>query len=158
MPAAALAIGSVISSIGGVGAALSAVGTVVGIGAQLKAGKAAKRSAASQAKAQQVQAASQRRSAIRRAQQERARALASAEALGASGGSAITGGLGSQASQLSSSIGTQTQLSGLNQQAAGFASEANRLQSISSLGFTGARLFGGIKIGGNKQGPDLING
>lgn len=133
--------------------------TALGVASTIKAGKEQKRSAAAQARAERVRASNERRQAIRRANQERARALASAQALGASDFSAVAGGIGSAASRTSSAIGTSTQLSGLNAIASSAAANANRLQSISGLSFGISNLFGGVgSLIPQKQNksPDLL--
>ena len=138
-------------------AVLAIVSTVAGVAQSRKAQKKADQAAELQREQQEVQATASRRTAIRRGISNRARARAAAQALGASGSSAISGGLGSQQSQLFSAIGTQNQLSGLSNQIGILQSGAARAQGLSNLFSSAANLS--INLGAGFGGdPDEEEG
>ena len=132
-----------------IGLALGAVGTVASMSAQRRAAGAGRQQ-------QAVQARASRRQAIRQGMQARAQALATAQATGTAGGSGAIGGIGAISSQLGSSIGTQAQLTALSGIISTQQARAATFGSIANLGFTGASLFGGIKLGGtDTSGPTV---
>ena len=122
--------------------AISAAATVVGTISQINAQK---RQAAAQREQQQVIARRSQRQAVREAQIRRAQAQAQAGALGVTGGSALGGGFSSLSSQLGSSIGTSTQLSGLSNRISMAGQSAATAGAIAGLG---SSVFQAIPGGG----------
>lgn len=116
---------------------IQAVAAVGSIAMQARSASAQRRAMAAQQRQQEVQALASRRRSMRAAQIQRARALATAQGAGATGGSAIAGGLTSLSSQLGGAIGYQTQMSGLSREIGGYSMEAARATSQ-------ARLFSSI--------------
>jgi len=133
------------------GPVVSAVAAVGGLLQQRKAVRSQERAAAAQAQAverqerqQEVAAAASRRRSVRSAQVQRARALASAQALGATGGSAIAGGTASLRSQLGTNLGFQTQMSGLSREISGFSQQAGVAMGQARRASNMASLYGGV--------------
>ena len=116
---------------------IMAVSSVASVAMQARAAGAQRRAAETQQRQQEVQALASRRRSMRAAQVQRATTLATAQGAGAIGSSAVAGGLSSLSSQLGSSVGFQTQMSGLSRDISGFNMQANR-----ALGQ--AQLFGSI--------------
>jgi hypothetical protein len=129
-----MAIVGAIAAVAGAGAAV--VGTV-------QAGKAQKRAAAEQQKQQELVAARDRRQAIREAQIRRAQGLASAQAMGVSGGSLTGGGSSSIGSQLGSTLGFSSQMSGLSTNITRLSSKASMFGDIAGLAGMGFNALGG---------------
>ena len=131
------AIAFVAANAGTIAAVTSVVGTAASINQSKKAQAAGERQAAAQQKQQEVQATRSRRSAFREVQLKRAQAQARAQALNASQGSGVAGGLSSFSSQLGAGLGyagQQTALSGLVSQAG--------IQQQTAL--TNANMFGSV--------------
>jgi hypothetical protein len=70
--------------------------------------------------------------------------MASAEALGATGGSAISGGVSSLGSQLATNVGFQTQMSGLSREISGFSQQAGVAMGQARRAEGMSNLFGGV--------------
>jgi hypothetical protein len=118
---------------------LQAVAAVGSLAMQSRAARASSRAAATQQRQQEVQALASRRRSLRAAQVQRARTLASAQGMGATGGSGVAGGLTSLSSQLGGALGYQTQMSGLSREISGFSQQAARATSQ-------ARLLGEVDV------------
>jgi FAD synthase len=146
---------------GPVAAVIGAVASVAGAGAAIvgtkKAAKASQKAADTQieiAKEQQKQQEivykREQRSAIREGQIRRAQGIASAQAAGVSGGSIVGGGMASVGSQVGSTLGFGTQLSGLSSnitdlgiKASQFTQQANRYGAIAQIGGNVFQAVGG---------------
>lgn len=98
-----------------------------------KAREATQRAAASQRQQQRAQAAESRRRAYREVQAKRAQARAQAQALGATGGSGVAGGISSLSSQFGSALGFGSQMSGLSQDINMFQAQAASAQARSEM-------------------------
>lgn len=139
---------SVISAIAGV---ISAVATVKGVKEQKKAAQAQQRQ-------QQVEYRRSQRQALREAQLRRAQGMATAQSAGMLGGSAVSGGASSLASQAGSTLGFASQMSGLSKDISVATSRANTFGAIAGLGMNvadlaqsmGPKLFGGGTSGTTK--------
>lgn len=140
-----------------------AVAAVVGAGAAVygtvKSVKAQKQAAQLQQQQQMLATRQSNRAAMREAQLRRAQTLSSAQALGAVGGSAVSGGISSLGSQLGGSFGFSSQMSGLSKEigmAQGRATNANAISSIGGSIFQAAGGFDAFK----KKDPnvDLLKG
>ncbi len=132
----------VIQAVAGVA---SVVGTVVSINQQKKA-------AAAQRRQQQLQTQRSQRQAIREAQIRRAQAQSQAQALGATGGSALGGGLASLSSQLGGSIGFAGQMSGLSDRISIASQRAETSGAVAGLGLTAFQSLGGFDMLNEKLG------
>ena len=139
---------SVISAIAGV---ISAVATVKGVQEQKKAARA-------QQGQQQLEYRRSQRQALREAQLRRAQGMATAQSAGMLGGSAVSGGASSLASQAGSTLGFASQMSGLSKDISVATSRANTFGAIAGLGVNvaditqnmGPQLFGGGTSGTTK--------
>jgi hypothetical protein len=83
--------------------------------------------------------------------------------MGAAGSSAVAGGTASLGSQVGSSLGFASQMSGLSDKISSLGQKASTLGAISGLGFQAFNTFGGANLffgGGNNQTaqPDLLAG
>lgn len=127
--------------------AFAAIAAATGIASVAQANKAAKaqqRVAELQQRQQEVQAAASRRSAIRSAMVSKARAVATAQGLGAAGSSGVAGGISSLSSQLGANLGYQTEMSGLSRGITQYNSAANRAASMSRMFGSVSQGFGGF--------------
>lgn len=130
---------------------VTVVASVAGLYQQRKAVKAQERAAQAQAgiaqeqaRQQEVAATASRRRTVREAQLRRARALASAEALGATGSSAVGGGFSSLSSQLAGGLGYQTQMTGISRNISGLSQQAGFAMADARKATGMANLFGGL--------------
>lgn len=117
------------------------------IGQAEKSRQATERAAASQRQQQRAQAAESRRRAFREIQAKRAQARAQAQALGATGGSGVAGGISSLSSQFGSALGFGSQMSGLSQDINMFQAQAASAAARSEM-FSTASSFLGNNLGG----------
>lgn len=131
------------------GPVVTAVASVASLVQQRKAVRAQERAAQAQAgiaaeqqRQQEVAAAASRRRTVREAQLRRARAAASAEALGATGSSAVGGGFSSLSSQLAGGLGYQTQMTGISRNISGLSQEAGIAMADARKATGMANLFG----------------
>ena len=150
--------GTFLAANAGTIAAVAATATVVGTMSQINAQK---RQAAAQRQQQQVIARRSQRQAVREAQIRRAQAQAQAGALGVTGGSALGGGFSSLSSQLGSSIGTSTQLSGLSNRISMAGQSAATAGAIAGLGssvFSAVDGFGAMGFGKKSTATPSIFG
>ena len=129
--------------------AVAAVATVVGTVSSINQQKKA---AAAQRRQQQLQTQRSQRQAIREAQIRRAQTQSQALALGATGGSALGGGLASLSSQLGGSIGYAGQMSGLSDRISIASQKAQTAGAIAELGMTAFSGFGGFDMLTKKSG------
>lgn len=120
-----------------IGAVATVGGTVMQYSAQKKAAKAAKRQ-------QDLSTTRSNRQAIREAQLQRAQAIAAGASMGAIGGSALAGGLGSLGSQLGSGLGFSSQMSGLSADIEKFQQKAAMWGAVAGMGGTLFQLGGGF--------------
>ncbi|RTL05366.1 hypothetical protein EKK58_08170 [Candidatus Dependentiae bacterium] len=130
-----------------IGAVATVGGTVLQYGAQRQAAKAAR-------KQQELNTQRSNRQAIREAQLRRAEALAAASSMGALGGSAIAGGLGSLGSQLGSGLGFSSQMSSLSADIEKFQQKAAMWGAVAGMGgslFQAGGGFDGLSTAFNKQ-------
>ena len=128
-----------------ISAGVAAAGTVASISQQKKAARASQRQ-------QQLQAQRSQRQALREQQIRRAQMQAQAQALGASGGSAVLGGMSSLSSQLGSAVGYAGQQSGLSSQITMASQRAQTAGSIAGLGMTAFQGLGGFDMLAGGQG------
>ena len=136
---------------GPVAAVIGAVATVGGTVMQMKAQKKA---AAASKRQQDLSTQRSNRQSIREAQLQRAQAIAAGASMGALGGSALAGGLGSLGSQLGSGLGFSSQMSGLSADIEKFQQKAAMWGGVASMGGSLFRLaggFDGLKEAFNKQ-------
>lgn len=110
-----------------IGAVASVVGTVASISQQKKA-------AAAQQRQQDLSTRRSQRQAIREAQIRRAQTMASAQGLGAMGGSGVAGGITSLNSQLGGALGYSTEMSGLSKEISVASTKASTYGAIAGLG------------------------
>ena len=125
--------------------AVSVAGTAKSISMQRKA-------AAASTRQQELVAARDRRQAIREAQIRRAQGLASAQALGISGGSLTGGGSASIGSQLGGTLGFSSEMSGLSSRITRLSSQASMYGDIAGLAAGGFNAFDGWSQLGKKLG------
>jgi hypothetical protein len=107
-----------------------------------------KKAAATSQRQQELVSARDRRQAIREAQIRRAQGLASAQALGVVGSSLTGGGSASIGSQLGSTLGFSSQMSGLSSRITRLSSQASMYGDIAGLaagGFNALDGFGQLK-------------
>ena len=128
-----------------VGAVIGAVATVASTNKAVKAQKQATEAnlkiAEQQQKQQEVAYRREQRSVIREAQIRRAQGRATVQAAGVSGGSLVGGGVSSIGSQVGSTLGFGTQMSGLSSnitdlgiQSARATQRANMFGAIANIG------------------------
>lgn len=132
---------------GPVAAVIGAVATVGGTVMQMKAQKKA---AAASRRQQDLSTQRSNRQSIREAQLQRAQAVAAGASMGALGGSALAGGLGSLGSQLGSGLGFSSQMSGLSADIEKFQQRAATWGAVASMGGSLFQLGGGFD--GLKEG------
>lgn len=128
---------------------ISAVATTVGTISSIRQQKKA---AAAQRRQQQLQTQRSQRQAIREAQIRRAQTQSQAQALGATGGSALGGGLASLSSQLGGSIGFAGQMSGLSDRISIASQKAETAGAVAGLGMTAFQGLGGFDMLNEKLG------
>lgn len=129
--------------------AIAAVTTVAGVVGQANAQNKA---AAAQERQQQLQVQMQRRQAIRQAQLQRAQTLTSGYAAGASGSSALGGGVSSLGSQLGSQFGYSSQMSGISGNINMFNAQGARFGALATLGGNIFSATGGMEQLGSTIG------
>lgn len=130
-----------------IGAVATVGGTVMQYSAQKKAAKAAQRQ-------QNLSTQRSNRQAIREAQLQRAQAIAAGASMGALGGSALAGGLGSLGAQLGSGLGFSSQMSSLSNDINKFQQRAATWGAIAGIGgslFQAGDGFDGLEQAFNKQ-------
>lgn len=137
-----LAIISAVASIGG---------TIASVSAQRKATRLQQRQ-------QELATRRSQRQAFREAQIRRAQTMASAQALGAVGGSAVAGGTASLSSQLGGALGFSSQMSGLSKEIGIAQSQAATAGAVANLGGSVFQAAGGFDAFGKKTNPDLLKG
>jgi len=126
---------------GPVAAVIGAVATVGGTVMQMKAQKKA---AAASRRQQDLSTQRSNRQSIREAQLQRAQAVAAGASMGALGGSAPAGGLGSLGSELGSGLGLSSQMSGLSADIEKFQQRAATWGAVASMGGSLFQLGGGF--------------
>lgn len=143
-----MAIVGAIAAVAGAGAAV--VGTAKAAKASKKAADTQVKIAEEQKKQQEIVYKREQRSAIREGQIRRAQGIASAQAAGVSGGSIVGGGMASIGSQVGSTLGFGTQLSGLSSnitdlgiKASQFTQQANMFGSFAQIGGNVFQAVGG---------------
>lgn len=131
--------------------AIQVVAAVASLAQQRRAIRSQERAAGAQMeiareqqRQQELQAAVSRRRTIRAAQIERARTLASGQAMGAIGGSAIAGGMTSLSSQLGGALGYQTQMTDLSRNISGLSQQAGMFTMQANKALGQAELFGSL--------------
>lgn len=132
-----------------IGAVASVGGTIASMSAQKKAAKASK-------KQQDLSTTRSNRQAIREAQLQRAQAVAAGSSMGALGGSALAGGLGSLGSQLGSGLGFSSQMSGLSADIEKFQQRAATWGAVASMGgslFQAGGGFDGLRAAIPQKAP-----
>lgn len=137
-----------------IGAVTSVGGTIASVSAQRKASRL-------QQQQQTLATRRSQRQAFREAQIRRAQTMASAQALGAVGGSAVAGGTASLGSQLGGALGFASQMSGLSNQIGMAQNRAATAGALANLGGSVFQAAGGFgAFGSNEQGPkpDLLSG
>lgn len=130
-----------------IGAVATVGGTVMQYNAQKKAAKTAK-------KQQDLATQRSNRQSIREAQLARAQAIAASASMGALGGSALAGGLGSLGSQLGSGLGFSSQMSNLSSDIEKYQRRAAMWGSVASMGgslFQAGEGFYGLKSAFSRQ-------
>lgn len=110
-----------------IGAVASVGGTIASVGAQRKATRL-------QQQQQEATYRRQQRAAIREGQIRRSQGMATAQAMGVTGGSVTGGGVASIGSQTGSTLGFATQMSGLSSQIGMAQSRASTFGAIASIG------------------------
>lgn len=111
---------------------------VVGAVTAVKSAQAQSKAAASAQKQQELSYSRSQKQAIREAQIRRATATASAQSMGALASSGFSGGVSSLSSQVGSTLGYSSQLSGLSKEQAMYQSQAATLGAMSNLAFAGS--------------------
>lgn len=112
-----------------------AAAAVVGAVTAVKSAKVQKKAAESAQKQQELSYARSQKQAIREAQIRRAQATASVQSMGAISSSGFSGGVSSINSQLGSTLGYSSQLSGLAKEQSMYQSRAATLGAYSNLAF-----------------------
>jgi hypothetical protein len=120
-----------------IGAVATVGGTIMAYSAQKKAAKAAQRQ-------QELSTQRSNRQAIREAQLKRAQAIAAGASMGALGGSALAGGLGSLGAQLGSGLGFSSQMSGLSADINKYSQKAETWGAVASMGGSLFQAAGGF--------------
>lgn len=123
------------------------IGAVTAVGSTALSYNAQRKAANTQERQQALATQRSARSAIREAQIKRASAQASAAALGATGGSAVEGGLSSLGSQLGSGLGFSSQMSSLSGDITNYSARAETFGGLASFGsfiFKGTGGFGAL--------------
>ncbi len=126
------------------GPAAIVIGAVAAVGGTVMQMKAQKKAAAASRRQQDLSTQRSNRQAIREAQLQRAQAIAAGASMGALGGSALAGGLGSLGSQLGSGLGFSSQMSGLSADIEKFQQKAAMWGGVASIGGSLFQLGGGF--------------
>lgn len=113
---------------------LAIIGAVASIGGTIASVSAQRKAARLQQEQQTLATRRSQREAIREAQIRRAQTMASAQAFGAVGGSAVAGGTASLGSQLGGALGFSSQMSGLSKEISIAQSQAATAGAIAGLG------------------------
>ena len=108
---------------------------VVGAVTAVKSAQAQSKATASAQKQQELSYARSQKQAIREAQIRRAQATASVQSMGTMSSSGFAGGVSSLTSQLGSTLGYSSQLSGLAKEQSMYQSKAATLGAYSNLAF-----------------------
>ena len=120
-----------------IGAVATVGGTIMAYSAQKKAAKAAQRQ-------QELSTQRSNRQSIREAQLKRAQAIAAGASMGALGGSALAGGLGSLGAQLGSGLGFSSQMSSLSADINKYSQKAETWGAVASMGGSLFQAAGGF--------------
>lgn len=131
---------------------VAAVSGVVGAVATVKSARAAKDAGELQARQERVATQRSQRQAIREAQIRRAQTLASSQGFGALDSSGVAGGVSSLSSQLGSTLGFSTEMSGLSQRITKLRTKADTYSALGNLGFTVFNAAGGFNAFSQKGG------
>lgn len=123
---------------------IAAVSAVATVGGTVMAYREQKKVADAQRTQQGLATTRSNRESIREAQLRRAMAIASASSMGALGGSALAGGLGSLGSQLGSGLGFSTQMSALSSNINKASQKAETWGAVASMGSTLWQASGGF--------------
>lgn len=124
------------------------IGAVATVGGTVMQYKQQKKAAAASKKQQDLNTSRSNRQSIREAQLRRAEAMAAASSMGAIGGSALAGGLGSLGSQLGSGLGFSSQMSSLSSDIEKYQGKAAMWGAVASMGgslFQAGGGFDGLK-------------
>ena len=114
------------------------ISAVVGAGAAVVSASNQQKAAKSAQKQQELSYNRSQKQAIREAQIRRAQATSSAQSMGAMTSSGFMGGVSSLTSQLGSTLGYSSQLSGLSKEQAMYQSRAATFGAASDLAFAGS--------------------
>ncbi len=126
------------------GPVAAVIGAVATVGGTVMQYKAQKKAAAASRRQQDLSTQRSNRQSIREAQLARAQAIAAGASMGALGGSALAGGLGSLGSQLGSGLGFSSQMSGLSADIEKFQQKAAMWGGVASMGGSLFQLGGGF--------------
>lgn len=132
------------------GPVAAVIGAVATVGGTVMQYKAQKKAAAASRRQQDLSTQRSNRQSIREAQLQRAQAVAAGASMGALGGSALAGGLGSLGSQLGSGLGFSSQMSGLSADIEKFQQRAATWGAVAGMGGSLFQLGGGFD--GLKEG------
>lgn len=136
------------------GPVAAVIGAVATVGGTVMQYKAQKKAAAASRRQQDLSTQRSNRQSIREAQLQRAQAIAAGASMGALGGSALAGGLGSLGSQLGSGLGFSSQMSGLSADIEKFQRRAATWGAVAGMGGSLFQAAGGFDAFGqafNKQ-------
>ena len=114
--------------------ALQVMGAVANVAGTIGTMNARKRATAERKHAAQLQARRERRQMIRQSIIARAEVQAAGQGLGASGSSALSGGVGSIASQTGGNLGFATQMSAIGANISSAQEQASMSSGIASIG------------------------
>lgn len=117
---------------------VGAVAAGAGAVATNKAAKEQRKAAESAQKQQELSYSRSQKQAIREAQIRRAQAAASAQSMGALSSSGFAGGVSSLSSQVGSTLGYSTQLSGLSKEQSMYQTRAANYGAFADLAFAGS--------------------
>jgi len=140
---------------------LAIIGAVASVGGTIASLSSQRRASRLQQQQQTLATRRSQREAVREAQIRRAQTMASAQAFGAVGGSAVAGGTASLGSQLGGALGFSSQMSGLSKQIGIAQSRAATAGAVAGLGGDVFQMAGGFgAFGSQEQGPnaDLLKG
>jgi hypothetical protein len=121
-------------------AVVATIAAVAGAGASIASAVNQQKAAKSAQKQQELSYNRSQKQAIREAQIRRAQATSSAQSMGAMTSSGFAGGVSSLTSQLGSTLGYSSQLSGLSKEQAMYQSRAATFGAASDLAFAGSSL------------------
>lgn len=143
------------------GPVAAVIGAVATVGGTIASVNAQKRASRLQQEQQTLATRRSQRQAVREAQIRRAQTMSAGQALGASGGSGVAGGISSLGSQLGSSLGFASQMSGLSNQISMAQSRVATAGAIAGLGssvFQATGGFGAFNSGKQDSNVDLLKG